>query len=798
MLLRELKIVLRKLQQEINYTLINLIGLVIGISFSFLIYDFLRVQLSYDQHIPYADQIYRISSDFVINGHRDIYANSPRPMAHSLQQEYPGVLAATKITGFNGLTIHTGYLQTGEKEILCERLFVADSNFLKVFEIPMISGGHHALQHPNTAIVSETMALKLFNSMEVIGNKIELEDQSQVEITGVFKDHEQPTFLDFEVIVSYTTFFSDEQGESYWYGGHVMTYIRTVPGFHPDDIYLSWDPFYTKYMKPTFDELNGKATIIIQPIKELYLWEPYIWEPFPHGKKEELVIFASIGLFLLLVGCFNYMNLTLSQSYQRQREVGVRKVLGASAAELMKNRALEALVIGWSASLLAISLLSAFNPVVTSISSSVAPINFVERPVSIVIIFGIGTICGLVSSLYPALVESQFRWSHTKKELPKKGHVEIRKLFVLGQQMIAVILIGSTLVVVDQINFVKDRDLGFEPDNLVIIPVKERQLRRNIEAFTNALRQESSIESVTLMDESPKSGLNEFTYMMQDAEGQYISIPSQTIGIGKDFIKTTQLELLAGRQLAERDTFYIGVIINRFLAEKMGYTPEESIGARLKFGESDDVVRKVIGVVEDFSMSSARVQQQAMTLGYSPGTVRLILARISKSNFQQTLARIEEISQNHGANLPFSYSLFQTEMNDMLKNENRLYQLLILGSFLIIFIACLGLLGLIAHAANRRTKEIGMRKVLGADMPDLFWVLVKEFVFTYCWAFLIGGIIAWLFASNWLEEYAYRVSFDWGNLIIAGIAGFVIVLFTLGVHTLKVIKANPIKSLRYE
>lgn len=798
MLLKELKIVFRKLQRDINHTLINLIGLTIGISFSFLIYDFLRIQLSYDQHIDHADQIYRVSSDFVINGHRDIYANTPRPMAPTLQEEFPGVVAATKIAGYNGLTIHTGYLQTGEKQILSERLFAADSNFLKVFEIPMVSGGSDALKHPKTAIVSETMAMKLFNSLDVIGETMVLENQSEVEITGVFKDHQQPTYLDFEVLVSYTTFFNNKQGEIWWYGSHVMTYIRTVPEFHPNDIYRNWDPFFTKHMKPTFDELNGTAKIIIQPLKELYLWEPYIWEPFPHGNKGELIIFASIGVFLLLVGCFNYMNLTLSQSYQRQKEVGIKKVLGANIAQLIKHRVIESLIIGWSASLLAISLLSAFNPVVTNVASDIAPIEFLERPISILIVFGIGTVCGLLSSVYPAMVESRFRWSRLKKESPKKGHLAIRKLFVLGQQMIAVVLIGGTLVVVDQINYVKDRDLGFEPANLVIIPVKERQLWKNIDAFTNDLRQESGIESFTMMDESPKTGLNEFTYMIQNAAGEFISNPSQTIGITEDFIETTKLELLAGRRLSKRDDDYTGVIINRFLAEKMGYTPEESIGARLKFGVSDEVERKVIGVVENFSMSSALVPQQAMTLGYSKATVRLILARISESNFQETLARIDEIAQNHGANLPFSYNLFQSEMNDMLKSEHRLYQLLILGSFLIIFIACLGLLGLIAHTANRRTKEIGMRKVLGADMPDLLWVLVREFVYTYCWAFLIGAAIAWFFTTNWLDEYAYRVSFNWGNLAIAGIAGLLIVLLTLTVNTLRVIQANPVQSLRYE
>ena len=347
----------------------------------------MRLQLSYDKHLANADQIFRVSSDFVINGHRDIYANAPRPMGYTLQQEFPPVLAATKITGYNGLTTHTGYLQSGDKQILCEHLFAADSNFLKVFEIPMVSGGEDALRHANTAVISETLAMKLFNSTDVIGKQMELEDQSIVEITGVFQDHPQATYFKYEALVSYTTFFKSEQSEIWWYGGHVMTYLRTIPGFQPSDIYTNWDPFFRKYMKPTFDQLNGTANIILQPLTEIHLWEPYIWEPYPHGNLEELIIFGSIGLFLLLVACFNYTNLTLSQSCQRRSEVGIRKVLGANRTQLIRYRVLESLVIGWFASLLAISLLYAFNPVIEYLDSGVAPIDFLHQPFSILIIF---------------------------------------------------------------------------------------------------------------------------------------------------------------------------------------------------------------------------------------------------------------------------------------------------------------------------------------------------------------------------------------------------------------------------
>ncbi len=799
MLLKELKIVFRKLQREINYTLINLIGLTIGISFSFLIYIYVTEQLSFDRHIPNAHRIYRVASEFELNGHTDIYANTPRPMGPTLVDEFPGVIASTKMMGYNGHPTHSGYVQVGAEHHMINHLFAADSGFFKVFDIPLLAGTDQALHDPNTAAISKSLALKLFNTEDVVGRTFNIGRYGQVVIKAVFEDHLPATYLRFELLISYTTFFNSENGEKWWYGGHVMTYLKTTPGFQPEDVYENWRPFYEKYMKSTFDKMNGTAKIILQPLTQIYLWEPYIWEPYPHGDQQYLYVFSVIGVFLLLVACFNFTNLSLSQSLHFQKEIGVRKILGASRGVLIQYRLLESLLVAWLAGLLAISMLVALAPVFAQLTSRPIEINFFDHPEWLLLIFATGTGCGLLSGIYPAVLTSSFRFLVAiGKGAGSFGKAQFRKLFVLIQQVIAIVLIIGTLVVIDQINFIRNRDLGFDVNNLVIVYMGDKKLKENYDQIRAELNAIPGIVSTAQMGESPKTGLNEFSYMLQSAAGNFETNASQTIDVGPDFIETAGLTLLAGRTFTKQDGYYKGVIINEYLASKLGYTPDEALGIRVKFSETDETDRTIVGVIQNFSMSSAREPMQAMTLGFTPVVHTSLLLRIENQDPLEVLVNVESLFKKHGNELPFGYSFLGQEMDDLLSMEDRLYRLLILGALLIMIISCLGLLGLITHQAASRTKEIGIRKVVGAEDRQLFWLLIQDFVKTYCYALLIGSALAWYFAVAWLNEYAYRVDFQWTNLVIAGVIGFVIVLFTLTTHALSVIQANPVQSLRYE
>lgn len=800
MLIKEIKLAFRRIIKESNFSLMKLASLTLGISFSFLIFMYVSNQFSYDDHLPNADNIYRVASDFTIGGHQDIYANAPRPMGKTLVEEYPEVIAATKMVGFFGLTVHAGYLKTEEDHFIhSSDIFVADSSFLEVFELPLILGSPKALHSANSAIVSESLARKLYQEENPIGKTVTLENRREVQIAGVFKDDTKPTYMNFDIVISYTTFFPTNQSEIWWYGGHVITYIKTIEGFDPANIYDNWDPFFEKYMKPTFDQLGGTAKIILQPMKELYLAEEYIWEPYPHNSKQNLYIFMTIGFFLILVAGFNYMNLSLSQSFNHYKTVAVQKILGSGKMYIIRQHLLSSVLVSLFAGLLSISLISTLVPVVNQMTDRFITISFIDQPSLILGILGMSVLLGILANLYPAIFETRYQPADLKKQVAGNSNgILLRKIFVIGQQAIAVALIILTLVVIDQINFIKGRDIGFDKENLIIMNLKDMDIRDNMEVLVDRLKQVPGVTDLTRTDESPETGVNEFTYSAQNSEGEFVSTPSQTIGVGLDFTKTMKIDLLAGRMLQDQDAGYRGVLISAYLADKLGFDPSDAIGTKLRFGDDDEIERKVVGVIDDFNIGSAQVELQSMTIGLAPDQARYFIVRLNESNQQETLMQIEQVWNEYSSGSPFTYSFMNDQLNALLIKEDTLNELLIFGSILIILISNLGLFGLASHTAIQRTKEVGIRKVVGAEKHQLFYSMTKEFLITLSIAFVIGAATAWYFGQAWLQGFAYRTTFDWTNLVVAGIMALSIVIVTLSYHTIKVINGNPVDSLRYE
>lgn len=799
MIIKELKFALRKLLKESNFTLMNLTGLTLGVSFSFLIFLYVADQFSYDQHIPDADNIYRVSSDFTINGHQDIYANAPRPMGYTLAEEFPEIITATKIVGFFGLQVHAGYLKTeNEQYLYSSNLFAADSNFLKVFDLPLVAGDKRALRNPNSAIISQAYAKKLFGNQDPMGQFLTLENEDVVQVTGVLQDSDAPGYMTWDVVFSYSTFYPKSDSEIWWYGGHVITYIKTVDGFTPQSIYDQWEPFYTKHMKTTFDEMNGTAKIILQPVTELYLWEEYIWEPYPHNSRQNLYIFLTIGFFLIVVAGFNYMNLSISQAFYRHKSIAVQRIIGAGRWSIIRQHLMSSVIISTFAALLSISLLSTLVPVLNRMINQTIELNFLQEPSLLLKIIGMSLLCGLLASVYPALRESRYQPKDLRKNTGEGNGLLLRKLFVVGQQAIAVGLIIVTLVVIDQINYVKNRDVGFDKENLLIMNLKDMQIRKNLDALNAELERIPGVVNITRTDESTQTGINEFTYLMQNKEGEFVSTPSQTLASGLNFLNTMQIELLAGRELEERDDDYRGLLISSFLADKMGYTPEEALGVKIKFGEDDEHERRVVGVIDDFNMMSAQAGMEAMTVGMNKHYARFLIARLDPKNQQETIMQIRNTWNNYSSGIPFSYSFVEDDLNGLLAKEDTLYDLLLTGSFLIIIISGLGLFGLASHAAIQRTKEIGIRKVVGAGKHQLFYTMIREFLVTLGIAFVVGTCISWYLGTSWLDGFMYRVHFNWLNTVIAAMLSVLIVVLTLSYHTFKVINGNPVDSLRDE
>lgn len=797
MLLKEIQQVVRKLIKEVNYSIINLIGLTLGVSVAYLVFAHIVHENSYDKHLPHAGSIYRVVADFKINGHSDVYSNAPRPMGKTLVEEFPDVLYSTKLLGYGGLQNHRGYLIDGETRIYSDKLFAADSGFFKVFNLPLLAGTYDALDGPNRIVLSETLAKKLFGNEDPMGKQVQLENQKMVTVTGILKDMMQPTYMKYEGIISYQTFYNTMDSEQWWYGGHVYSFVRTTPSFKPAQIYDQWTSFFNKYMKPTFDELNGTATIRFQPLTSLYLSPELIWEPFPHGSKQANVIFLIVGLFLIMVAAFNFMNLSVSQALSRTKEVRVRRILGSTGWGLIRHKLLESTLIAILVSILSISLISTLLPLFEYLTEDPTQLSFIRTPKSIGSVFLLSVITALMASVYPALFSSRISFSENKNI--KMGYLSIRKGFVTLQQVISIALVIGMLVVVDQIRYIQARDIGFNPNELLILRLNDTNIREAVDPFVAGLKQLPGVHAVSRIDETPMTGVDEFTLSMQQADGTMVSTPSQTIGAGLTVVDAMQLDLVAGRTFKKSDHEYQGVIINEFMAKKLGYSsPEAAVGASVRFSEEEPDTRRVIGVVKDFYMGSPREELKSMVIGLFVDGKRYLIVRLNKEKRQQTIQQIEQLWNQHGAYLPFSYSFMRDELNFLMKKDQQLFDLLILGSVVIMLISCLGIFGIASHMVVQKTKEIGIRKVIGASKIHLYLSTSKDFFISYFVAVFLGGITAWIGIQQWLNEFAYRVTFNPSNVLIGAFIGLVLLVLTLSYHMRKVVLSNPVESLRDE
>ena len=795
-----IKIAFRNILKDRVYSFINLIGLTIGISFSFLIYLYVSHELSYDKHISEHENVYKIACDFTLDGHKDVYGNTPRPMGGRLVEEYPGITASVKMYGYGGLQQHRGMLWNGENYTSSQQAFLADTSFFEVFRLPLIEGNPEtALKDPNTIVLSRSMAKNLFGDESAMGKTVELENDEHAIVTGIFEDMTNPTHLPMDVIISYRTFFSDPEREVYWYGAHVYTYVRTTPEFKPSDVNNNWEPFFNKYMKERFDQLNGTAEIIFQPVASLHLAPENIWEPYPHGSEQNVYIFSIVGIFLLIVACFNYTNLALSKSLSRSKEVGVRKALGANKFSLRMQFIVESIAIALIATIISISLISIILPIFNQLVDQNLTLDFINHPQKLLILLGIGILVGFISGLYPAFQISALQAALVLKGLNAKGQdsqMTVRKSLVTFQQVISLAMIIGTLVVIDQVNYIRHMDYGFNKENLMAIELKDTVVRNHIKPFIQELNLIKGVKNVTRVNDLPGDGINQFSYTVEHANGEYESIPAQIFQVSDNAFETLEIKVLAGREFKPEDADMTSVYINRFQANYLGYTPEEAVGARFNFGDDDEEERTIIGVVEDFILRSASEPLQNTTISYDHRGRRYMLIRLEDDNQQETINDIKSQFDKYGSVYPFSYRFISDNMDSLQSKEDKLYKLLVFGSMLIIFISCLGLFGLVSFTALQRTKEIGIRKVLGASTGTLFYNVVNEFIQLTGVAYIIAAALAWYVGTSWLDNFAFKTTFDWNNMLIAAIVSSAITLITLSYHTFKVIKANPVDSLK--
>jgi len=805
-----LLVAIRNIKKQKFYSFINILGLAIGITCSFLIFLYIESEVSYDKFYPNGDNIYRLGCTNNFNGKIDSYANAPRPIMAKLMELYPEVQQYTRVCGLNGLFTHKVEIGYEDISINSEKAFAADSTFFQVFQNEFIRGdAETALNEPFSVVISEDLAKRLFGDEDPYGKSVVMENVFTVTVTGIFKDHPGATHFEYEIIVPWIAAYRGGE-ENAWYGWHVYQYMLLQENYDYKNLEAKFPAFYEEYMKETFDNLSGSSELFLQPIKDIHLKSNLTWEMYPNGNITNVYAFTIIAIFLLAIACINYMNLATARSIRRNREVGMRKIFGSQRSSLIWQFQTEAVIMSLVAVLIALLLIELSLPIFNSITSLNLNLNLLNNPEYFLGLIMISLLVGFLSGLYPAFMLSSLSPVKVLKSMNPKGSkgVFLRKFLIVLQFTISISLIIGTLIVVKQLAFARNKDLGFNKENVVAITVKDTLINRNIPAIKQELTSNPNILGASVSFNLPGTTFNRFPARLDNNEGVIERYSCQFMQIDYEFLETLDMKLLEGRNFERdrEDSWFQSALVNETTVKRLGW--DEALGKRiLAFEDSlgNPTYINVVGVVSDFHPNSVREQIHPILLFLIPdnqnsyyGGNKYLFVRIKDADVFSTMNFIKEKWEQFGTGNAMQYTFLDEQLNRMYKNEEKLITLFSVFTFITIFIACLGLLGLAAFTAEQRSKEIGIRKVLGSSVLQILGHLSKDFAKLVFFANIIAWPIAYFAMKHWLQYFAYRTNLSVWVFLVSGISALLIALLTISVQTIKAAMSNPADVLQYE
>ncbi len=802
MLKNYFKTAYRNLLRHKFYSAITILGLATGIACFLLIFMFIQDEVRYDKFHSKADRVYRMVGKLDSEeGQGEESSSNPPPVAQALKTDYPHLIEET--VRFFNFQQPTLTLELGDKKLNEKHLFFADSTLFKVFDFPLAKGNpDKALAEPNTIVLTQKLAEKYFGSEDPMGKVLKFEGQFDLKVTGVMADIKHPTHIPFEGLISMrTAYLMNPHLDKNWVWNPAWTYILFKEGVSPKELEAQFPNFIKKYY-PEF--VQPQITHYLQPLQDIHLHSDLDYEMQPNGDINNIFIFGVIGIFILVIACINFMNLATARAAGRAKEVGIRKVSGAHRSQLIGQFLAEAVLLSFMAVLLALAMVEILLPLFSEISGKELDSNLFSNPALLIGLLLIGLLTGLASGLYPAFFLSKFEPVKVLKGSAAKagsGSATLRKSLVVLQFAISLGLIVGTFVINRQLKYMRSVDLGFKKEQVLILPTRP-PLAPKTQAITDELLQNKNIISVTSMNEilGESHNTHEFNYEGMEPE-KWIYFPA--LIINEDFVKTMNLELVAGRDFSkthQRDDS-LGLLINEAMVKHLGWgTPENAIGKRFDTPSGSE---KVIGVVKDFNFVSV-----ANTIGpfvldlphrkHSFFWKKYLALRISPENFEQTMAHVESVWGKFSPQFPLEYFFLDQRLDQQYKSQENLAKLVGYFSVLAIFIACLGLFALASFTAQQRTKEIGIRKVMGASVRSIVYLLTKDFVKLVMLSALIAFPVAYFGMHRWLENFAYRVQIPIWVFVMAGILGLLIAVITVSYQAIKVAYSNPVKSLKWE
>jgi len=806
-----LKIAFRNLIRKKFYSAINIFGLAIGIACSFLIFLFIQSELSYDKHYKNADNIYRLGVEYNMGGKIDRYCNIPRPIGPNLKAMYPEILEYTRLCGVNGLTTHKAIIEFEGNKFSCDKIFAADSTFFQVFSNEFIAGNpKDALVQPNSIVLAESYAKSIFGNQEPLGKTILIDNEYEMNVVAIIKDIPGKTHMEYEAIVPWNVVYREGE-ENVWYGWHVYTYVKFPDNYDIAEFEAKFPEFYEKYMLETFERSDGTCKIILQPLKSIHLTSNLTWEAYPNGNIMNIYIFSIIAVFLLIIACINYMNLATARSAYRGREVGLRKVFGSYRSSLIWQFITESIIISILATIVAISLAELILPLFNNLLINPVDINFIKNPMHIFGLLGLAIFIGFFSGTYPAFYLSAFVPIRVIKGNLNKSNkgTSLRKILIVIQFSISIALIIGTLIVLQQIDFVKNKDLGFNKENIMVISIQDTLVEKQIPIIKEEFLSNPDITAIATSYNLPGIELNHTTLSVENDEGGFDPVGCQFMQINYDFVDLLNMKINKGRNFDRTmdRTVSAGMLVNEAAVRKFGWK-DNVLEKGIDFGQDSDgnnIKLNVLGVIKDFHVGSLHSLIQPIAVFLIPDegdpiyrSHKRLFIKLKNENILETVEHIRNEWSRIDPNNTIDYVFLDEKFDELYKAEEKLINLFSYFSFITVFIACLGLLGLASFTAEQRTKEIGIRKVLGASVSNIIILLSKEFT---KWV-LISNIIAWPIAfyamNKWLQNFAYRIHIGLGVFILSGVIAMLIAIFTVSYQAFKAANSNPVEALKYE
>jgi putative ABC transport system permease protein len=811
---------IRNIFRDKFYTFINIFGLATGIGVVIFIMLYVKDELTYDKYNKNYKQIYRLESDFTIAGKEDKFAATQVPIAPTLKDEYPEIEEYVRFAP--GGTLYFKYENLEFRE---DSLLFCDSTVFRIFTYPLLTGDPaKALNRPYTMVISNTLAHRYFGKANAVGKTLQSMDGHIYEVTGVLQDIPGNSHLKFNGLISAATIreqigkdrFDDRSAGAFWNIG-IYSYIMLKENASIDGINQKFPNFYNKYMKSLGDQINASFKLKLKPLARVHHYSADLGYDAPGGNIKYVYIFSIAGILILIIAAINYMNLATARSARRAREAGIRKVVGSTRGMLIRQYLSESMLITFLAFCISIFLVWIFLPEFNHIANKGIQFKDLIIPDMIVSIIGLTILIGLISGSYPAFYLSSYNPAMViKGQTDKKGgNVSLRKVLVVLQFAISVFMLVGMMVVNSQLNYMQKTDIGFKKDNLMVMTLRDTTFKKNTDAFREELLKIPDISGVSFSTGNPGNNVGIRVMRIEDDSGKMIDKAVNNYFIDYDYCPMMGMKIVEGRNydrsmVSDTKTAFI---INETAARKFGWIDSASkavnnyasaIGKKFYFGVNlkggGEREGQIVGIVKDFHYNSLHNPIEPIVLVLMDNIQLRYGVNISMSgkNREQTIAAIDKVRKDFADKYPYEYKFIEESLHEYYVDEERVSMLFRIFTILTIFIAVLGLLGLSSFLTQQRTREIGVRKVMGATSSNIVAMFLQQFSIWVILANIVALPLSYYFMGKWLEDFTYRTHLQIWIFVAALILSLLVAILTVSYRVIIAANTNPSEAVRYE